>query len=98
MVSIHRQFRVLVEDHLDSLSGDGLRLVADPCGVTPVGSAMSAHRGGRVLIAIGPEGGWNTFELTLLAAHGFELVGMGPRTLRVDTACVALLTIAHAAL
>jgi 16S rRNA (uracil1498-N3)-methyltransferase len=97
-VSMHRQFRILVEDHLDGLSGDGLRLVADPSGTTPVGSAVANHRGRRVLIAIGPEGGWNAFELKLLAAHAFELVGMGPRTLRVDTACTALVAIAHAAL
>jgi RsmE family RNA methyltransferase len=51
-----------------------------------------------VLLAIGPEGGWNAFELGLLQAHGFRLVGLGPRTLRVDTACTALLAIAHAAL
>lgn len=96
-VSIHRQFRILVEDELDALAGDSLRLVADPSGSTPAGSAVSDHRGKRVLIAIGPEGGWNAFELNLLAAHGFQLVGMGPRTLRVDTACIALLAIAHAA-
>ena len=49
----------------------------------------------RVLLAVGPEGGWNEFELRLLAAHGFQSVGMGPRTLRSDTACIALLTLAH---
>ena len=53
---------------------------------------------GRVLLAIGPEGGWNDFELALLAAHGFQIVGLGPRTLRVDTACTALLAITHASL
>jgi 16S rRNA (uracil1498-N3)-methyltransferase len=51
-----------------------------------------------VLLAIGPEGGWNAFETALLAAHGFQSVGMGPRTLRTDTACIALLAILHAAL
>ncbi len=50
-----------------------------------------------MLLAIGPEGGWNAFELGLLAAHGFQKAGMGPRTLRTDTACVALLAIAHSA-
>ena len=48
-----------------------------------------------MLLAIGPEGGWNAFELGLLAAHGFQPAGMGPRTLRTDTACVALLALAH---
>jgi len=97
-VSIHRQFRILVEDHLDGLFGDGIRLVADPSGSTSIDSALDAHRAGRVLLAIGPEGGWNTFELSLLASRGFQLVGLGPRTLRVDTACTALLAITHAAL
>jgi RsmE family RNA methyltransferase len=51
-----------------------------------------------VLVAIGPEGGWNAFELRLLQAHGFQPVGVGPRTLRVDTACTALLAVVHASM
>jgi RsmE family RNA methyltransferase len=97
-VSIHRRFRILVEDHLDGLSEDGIRLVADPSGGTSIGSALQARQTQRVLLAIGPEGGWNAFELSLLASHGFQLVGLGPRTLRVDTACTALLAITHASL
>jgi len=38
------------------------------------------------------------FELTLLEAHGFQRVGLGPRPLRVDTACTALLAITHASI
>ena len=95
-VSIHRQFRILVEDHLDGLFGDGIRLVADPSGATSISAALNDHGHQRVLLAIGPEGGWNEFELRLLEAHGFRLVGLGARTLRVDTACTALLAITHA--
>ena len=97
-VSIHRQFRILVEDHLDDLFNDGARIVADPGGTASIGSVLADRRHGRVLLAIGPEGGWNSFERSLLAAHGFTLVGLGPRTLRVDTACTALLAITHASL
>jgi RsmE family RNA methyltransferase len=97
-VSIHRQFKVLVEDHLDTLFGDGIRLVADPCATSPVVSALAGCAEKRVLIAIGPEGGWNPFELALLQAHGCRPVGLGPRTLRVDTACTGLLAIVHASL
>jgi RsmE family RNA methyltransferase len=96
VVSIHRQFRILVEDHLDGLFGDGIRLVADPAGTHTISEALSHHGDRRVLLAIGPEGGWNEFELRLLGAHGFTQVGLGPRTLRVDTACTALLAITHA--
>ena len=58
---------------------------------------MQASGDERLLLAIGPEGGWNAFELGLLEAHGFQTAGMGPRTLRTDTACVALLALAHGA-
>ena len=97
LVSIHRQFRILVEDHLDDLCPSGMRVVADPCGTMSIADALAGCED-RVLIAIGPEGGWNEFELSLLQTHRFLPVGLGPRTLRVDTACTALLAIAHSAL
>ena len=96
-VSIHRRFKPLVEDELDDLSGKGVRLVADPSGPMSVSDGLHAREGedrdARLLLAVGPEGGWNAFELDLLAAHGFGRVGMGSRTLRTDTACVALLAL-----
>ena len=95
-VSIHRQFKVLVEDHLSSLFGGGVRLVADPGAAMSVAAAVGEQPGARVLVAVGPEGGWNAFELALLQAHGFQPVGLGPRTLRVDTACTAVLAVVHA--
>lgn len=101
-VSIHRRFKVLVEDDLDRLTGKTIRLVADPSGAASAGAVLSARldhdRDARVLLAIGPEGGWNAFELELLATHGFHCIGMGPRALRADTACVALLALVHDAL
>jgi 16S rRNA (uracil1498-N3)-methyltransferase len=97
-VSIHRQFKVLVEDELDRLSGSGLRLVADPAGGTPSGAAVRQSIDERILLAVGPEGGWNDFEIELLKAHGFHTVGMGRRTLRTDTACVALIALVHHAM
>ena len=96
-VSVHRQFKILVEDRLDDLFPSGVRLVADPSGRTSIANAL-AGRDERVLLAIGPEGGWNEFELRLLETRGFTAVGLGPRTLRVDTACVALLSHVHSSL
>ncbi len=101
-VSIHRRFKVLIEDELDGLCGTGLRIVADPGATTRV-SEVLRHRLGpdpcaRVLLAIGPEGGWNDFELCLLETHGFHRIGMGPRTLRTDTASLALLALVHDAM
>jgi RsmE family RNA methyltransferase len=98
VVSIHRQFRVLIEDHLDALFPAGLRLVAHPGSDSSVVDVVRRTAHDRVLVAIGPEGGWNAFERHLLARHGFETVGMGPRALRTDTATIALLALIHAAL
>lgn len=100
LVSIHRQFRILVEDELDGLSNDGVRLVAHPDGQGSLeaAAATSTADGARALLAIGPEGGWNAFELTLLKRHRFEPISMGPRILRTDTACIALLALLHASL
>jgi RsmE family RNA methyltransferase len=97
-VSIHKQFKVLVEDHLDTLFPTGVRFVADPRCETRLGEVVGQHPDERVLLAVGPEGGWNDFELKLLTAHRFHAGGIGPRTLRSDTACIALLTLVHDAL
>jgi RsmE family RNA methyltransferase len=99
LVTIHRQFRVLIEDDLDRLTGDGARLVTHPAATQSLHDAIASGPGHpRRVIAIGPEGGWNDFELRLLEAHRFRLAGMGPRTLRADTAAISLLALAHDAL
>jgi 16S rRNA (uracil1498-N3)-methyltransferase len=97
-VTIHRRFRILIEDELDALCGPTMRLVAHPRAKARVEDVVRRHTGPenpRVLLAVGPEGGWNEFELRLLEARGFASVSMGPRTLRTDTACVALLALTH---
>lgn len=95
VVSIHRQFKILIEDELDGLFGQGLRIVADPSAARPLNDVVRDNDEARLLLAIGPEGGWNAFELGLLEARGFQPAGIGPRTLRTDTACVALLALVN---
>jgi RsmE family RNA methyltransferase len=92
-VSVHRRFKVLVEDELGPPSDARLRLAADPRATARAGTLVRDHPAERVLVAVGPEGGWNAFELELLEAHGCRLAGMGARTLRTDTACLALLAL-----
>jgi 16S rRNA (uracil1498-N3)-methyltransferase len=94
VVSIHRQFRVLVEDDLDRLFPDGLRLVAHPGSAPSLTDVVLARRGQRILLALGPEGGWNDFELNLMTERNFQIVSTGTRTLRSDTAAVAMLAMA----
>ena len=98
LVSIHKQLKPLVEDRLDELFPHTLRLLADPAARETVHDRIPAGFAGRVLLAVGPEGGWTAFEQDLFARQDFVGIGLGPRTLRTDTACVALLATAHAAL
>jgi RsmE family RNA methyltransferase len=97
-VSIHKRLTVLIEDDLDRLFPEGRRLVAHPGSGESFRSLLSSTQRGRVLLAIGPEGGWNDFELALLERHRFERVSMGSRTLATTTACIAALTLVHDAL
>jgi RsmE family RNA methyltransferase len=50
----------------------------------------------RMVIAVGPEGGWSEpEELDMFETLGFQQVTMGTRTLRTDCAVVGLLTLGH---
>jgi len=80
-VVVAERFRPFVEDTLEGLVGPSQRRVLHPGPME--GSRPSS--GERLVLAIGPEGGWVPFERELLAAHGFTPLGLGPRTLRTET-------------
>lgn len=66
-----------------------LRLLADPSGgPVPMLSDQAA------VVAVGPEGGWTADEVTLAQTAGWQLVTLGPRILRVETAAIALAALA----
>ena len=93
-VSVEPLFKPFVEDRMNSLFSDHLRLLADPSGMRCLGDfAPSVSDHARTVLAVGPEGGWTPYEIDLLREHGFELFGLGRRILRTDTAVVGLLTL-----
>lgn len=50
----------------------------------------------NIIIFIGPEGGFSEFEIKLAMEWGFSPIGLGPRTLRTETAgIVAVVLIQH---
>jgi 16S rRNA (uracil1498-N3)-methyltransferase len=64
-----------------------LCLIADPSG----GALPEIGQGNAdVLAAIGPEGGFTPMELAAAEAAGWQSVSLGPRTLRVETAAIAV--------
>ena len=44
---------------------------------------------GRIVLAIGPEGGWSANDRAALIAAGFDGLRLGPRILRTETAGMA---------
>ena len=85
-------------------SSDGVRFVLDGGGA-PIARALSAAfataaAGGipAVTVAVGPEGGFDEAELSLLGAAGFRSVSLGRTVLRFETAAVAGLAGLRAAL
>lgn len=95
-IQIVRHLKSFLEK--EAFLGIGKKLIADPSADQSVFQCLEKPEGkvpdsGRIVLAIGPEGGWTPDELALFAEHGFELVGMGERILRTDTACIALISL-----
>ncbi len=97
-VTLHRRLKVLLEDELDACCPDGERLWADPAGGGSVYDAVQERCRPRVLLAVGPEGGWTAHEAALFAAAGFRGVSAGPRVLSSDVACITMIALVADAL
>ncbi|KTD69531.1 MULTISPECIES: 16S rRNA (uracil(1498)-N(3))-methyltransferase [Legionella] len=74
----------------------------------PVGLKLILHPGenknwrdyeigsSAIALLIGPEGGLSEHEVQLACQHGFQLLSMGPRILRTETAAITALSVLQA--
>ena len=91
-VSIHTRFKPFVEDFLPEIKKEcPVRLVAHPGSQKSLPKIVSLPLQQRVLLAIGPEGGWVDFEIEKFLSQGLSPFSLGPRILRVDSVVPALL-------
>jgi 16S rRNA (uracil1498-N3)-methyltransferase len=67
-----------------------LRIVAHPGRTTGFWPAAPA-----VALAVGPEGGFTEEEMEQARAHGWQVIHLGPRILRIETAAMVLATWAN---
>jgi RsmE family RNA methyltransferase len=81
-------FKPFAEDELPDISKATLALAAHPAAEQPCPRELTRH----VTLAIGPEGGFITYEVEKLASLGFIPVSLGKRPLRVETVVPALLS------
>lgn len=88
-VVLKKRFKPFVEDELPDLLSGNLGIVAHP------GSATPCPRESRekVIIAIGPEGGFTEYEVDKLSDAGMTPVNIGSRPLRSEFAVTAILAI-----
>eukprot|EP00913_Durusdinium_trenchii_P030541 g28609.t1 len=89
--SLQERTKELLRGLEQILPGDVTRLVAHPV-EEEEGPALRPSSS-EVLMAIGPEAGWEESELNALQSSGFRTVSLGPRTLRTDVAAVAALAL-----
>jgi len=91
-VSVHQRFRPFVEDFLPNITAEyAHRFIAHPGVENSLAQAASPLMAGRILLAIGPEGGWVDFEIDKFRTQDFTPIHIGQRIVRVETAVTALL-------
>lgn len=87
-----------MEETLAQLPQHSLKLALDVYeGCSPL-SQVQIEPSAPVVLAIGPERGWNKTDRDQLRAAGFQLVSLNERVLKVETAVTVGLTLLHAKL
>jgi 16S rRNA (uracil1498-N3)-methyltransferase len=64
----------------------------------PLSAIVREHRPSTITLASGPEGGFDATEIAAMKAQGFREASLGPNRLRSETAALAALSVATAAL
>lgn len=90
-VVIHERFKPFVEDYLPEITSRyGSLICAHPQGDRTLSTVVKEGGDRRVLLAIGPEGGWVDFEVEKFKEQNFNCCTVGDRILKVDTATIAI--------
>ena len=86
------------DEYLHSPPPDAWRIVAHPGG-SPLDAtdAIQADQARDVFLAVGPEGGLTDEEVATAQKAGWQLVDLGPRILRIETAAVLLVALVSVA-
>ena len=85
-------FKALIDRPVED---GGLRLMfAERSGTSLATLELASQVGSaKVFALIGPEGGWTDDEIELAREAGWKIVTLGGRTLRAETAAIAIVTI-----
>ena len=90
-ITFHPRFKPFVEELLPGLASGKRMLLGSPGASLPV--PVGAARGGEVLLAVGPEGGFSEYEESRFVEAGATPVSLGARILRTEFAVASLLAL-----
>ncbi len=79
-----------LEDYLAAAPASALRWMADPAGTSTPRLSSNSDGPLSACLAVGPEGGFSRSECILAREAGWHLISWGPRTLRIETACLVM--------
>lgn len=86
-IEVVKLFKPFVEDRIPDIIKGTRAIVAHPVQDTECPRSIKEP----VTLAIGPEGGFIPYEIDMLVKQGFEVVSLGERILRVETAIPVIL-------
>jgi 16S rRNA (uracil1498-N3)-methyltransferase len=90
-VSIHKKFKVFFENDFKNICKNSICLLAHPNTENYL-NKLSFGKFQNIVLAIGPEGGWNDFEINLMEEKGFIKFKLSESILRVENAVTAALS------
>jgi 16S rRNA (uracil1498-N3)-methyltransferase len=92
---------VSFEEACAGSAGAQARVLLDPAGSRSLAQALESPAAKPMIsvsVLIGPEGGFGEDEMALARDQGFQIVSLGPRVLRAETAPIAALAVIQALL
>ena len=90
-VTIHNKFKVFFENDFGKIRNNSNCLLAHPDAENYL-NKIELDNSKNILLAIGPEGGWNDFEINLMEKKGFIKYKLSENILRVENAVTAALS------
>ncbi len=87
-VSIHKRFKAFFNDDFEKINKDCLCLLAHPDTENYLNNTPLTNFS-KIILAIGPEGGWNDFEINYMEEKGFIKYKLSQSILRVENAVTA---------
>lgn len=91
IVSIHNRFKEFFNLPFGKIKNNSICLLANPDSDNYLNN-ISLELNNNIVLAIGPEGGWNEFETNLMEDKGFIKFKLSENILRVENAVTAAIS------